>query len=114
MAEAFPVSQFIELQRIVCCPRTKSALSLITVSDLIKRLPEEEYRRVPAGTTAAFLCEPSLTAYPIVGRIVDFLEQDSLQLSKDCDGSHIGRDDGTLEGTTALRLLRLILRTPAL
>jgi uncharacterized protein YbaR (Trm112 family) len=93
MAEAFPVSQFIELQKIVCCPRTKSALSLITVSDLIKRLPEEEHHRVPAGTTAAFLSKPSLTAYPIVGRIVDFLEQDSLQLSKDGCGSYISPDE---------------------
>jgi SAM-dependent methyltransferase/uncharacterized protein YbaR (Trm112 family) len=83
--ETPPLSQFIELQEILCCPHTKSALSLTTLAQLLKRLPEDERARVPEGTTGALVSEASFTAYPIVGRIVDFLEQDSLRLSKDGD-----------------------------
>jgi SAM-dependent methyltransferase/uncharacterized protein YbaR (Trm112 family) len=92
MAETLLPSQFTELQGILCCPHTKSALSLITVSELLRRLPESERHRVPDGSTGALVSEPSLTAYPIVGRIVDFLGQDSLRLSKDGDGRGIGVD----------------------
>lgn len=76
-------SQFAALQTILCCPRSKSALSLITTSELLSQLPEDERRRVPEGTVGAFVSETSLAAYPIVGRIVNFLEPDSLLLSKD-------------------------------
>jgi uncharacterized protein YbaR (Trm112 family) len=83
MAETSPLSQFALLQTIVCCPHSRSALSLVTTSELVRRLPEEERLRIPEGTTGAFVSESSQTAYPIVGRIVCFLEQDSLRLSKD-------------------------------
>lgn len=83
MPETSPLSQFTPLQTIVCCPHSRSALSLFTTSELVRRLPEEERYRIPEGTIGAFVSESSQTAYPIVGRIVDFLEQDSLRLSKD-------------------------------
>lgn len=83
MAEAALPSRFQEFQEILCCPRTKGALSLITVAELLERLPGDERPRVPDGTTAALVSESSLTAYPIIGRIVDFLDQDSLRLSKE-------------------------------
>jgi SAM-dependent methyltransferase/uncharacterized protein YbaR (Trm112 family) len=83
MTETSHLSQLAELQEILCCPRTKSDLSLITVSELLKRLPRDEQPRVPEGTTGAFVSNSSLTAYPIVGRVIDFLEQDSLSLAKD-------------------------------
>lgn len=83
MAEPSLPSRFQEFQEILCCPRTKGALSLMTVAELLERLPRDEHPRVPDGTTAAFVSESSLTAYPIIGRIVDFLDQDSLRLSKE-------------------------------
>ena len=55
----------------------------MTYSELLECLPEDERRRVPDGTVGAFVSESSLTAYPIVGNIADFLEQDSLALSKE-------------------------------
>ena len=75
--------QFTDLQAVLCCPRSKSTLSLMTYSELLECLPEDERRRVPDGTVGAFVSESSLTAYPIVGNIADFLEQDSLALSKE-------------------------------
>ena len=95
MAETLLTSQFIELQKILCCPRTKSALSLITVSELLKRLPPEEHARVPKGTTGAFVSETSSVAYPVVGRILDFLEQDSLQMSPGLRDGHVEVDRQT-------------------
>ena len=90
MPETSPLSQFTPLQTIVCCPRSRSALSLITASELVRRLPEEERFRIPEGTVGAFVSESSQTAYPIVGRIVDFLEQDSLRLSNDQPSERTG------------------------
>lgn len=97
MAEAALPSRFQEFQEILYCPRTKGALSLITVAELLERLPSDERPRVPDGTTAAFVSESSLTAYPIIGRIVDFLDQDSLRLSKE-NGEKIpvGAADGSV------------------
>ncbi len=91
MAEAASPSRFQEFQEILCCPRTKGALSLITVAELLERLPRDERPRVPDGTTAAFVSGSSLTAYPIIGRIVDFLDQDSLRLSNDAN-ENLGKD----------------------
>jgi hypothetical protein len=48
--------------------------------------------RIPEGTIGAFVSEDAQTAYPIVGQIADFLEQDSLQLSKDRPRERIGRE----------------------
>jgi len=56
---------------------------LLNTVELARRLPEEERYRIPKGTVGAFVSESAQTAYPIVGRIVDFLEQDSLQLSNE-------------------------------
>ena len=83
MTETSSLSRLTDLQEILCCPRTKSQLSLINVSELLKRLPEDERSRIPEGTSGAFVSEASHTAYAIVGRIIDFLEQDSLRLSED-------------------------------
>jgi SAM-dependent methyltransferase len=83
MAEMSVLSRLTDLQKILCCPHTKSELSLITASELLKRLPEDERRRVPKDTTGAFVSEASHTAYAIIGRVIDFLEQDSLRLSED-------------------------------
>jgi SAM-dependent methyltransferase len=65
-------------------------LSLITAQELLSRLPGEERTRVPEDMTGAFVSESSQIAYPIVGRIACFLEQNSLRLatnpSLECDG----------------------------
>src|SRR5712692_2287551 len=92
MPETSLLSQFTELQAILCCPHSKSALSLMAASELLRQLPEDERHRVPEGTVGAFVSESSLTAYPIVGRIADFLEQDSLLLSKDRRSKRTGLD----------------------
>jgi ubiquinone/menaquinone biosynthesis C-methylase UbiE len=92
MLEMSLLSQFAPLQTIVCCLQSRSALSLITTSELARRLPEEERHRIPAGTIGAFVSESSQTAYPIVGQIVDFLEQDSLRLSRDRPSERTGRE----------------------
>lgn len=76
-------STLVELKNILCCPKSKSPLSLITLAELLERLPEDEHARVPEATIGAFVSESSSLAYPIVGRIVDFLEQDALRISKD-------------------------------
>jgi SAM-dependent methyltransferase/uncharacterized protein YbaR (Trm112 family) len=97
MAEAALPSRFQEFQEILFCPRTKGALSLITAVELSERLPRDERARVPDGTTAAFVSENSLTAYPIIGRIVDFLDQDCLRLSEDHGGNiPVAADDGSI------------------
>jgi ubiquinone/menaquinone biosynthesis C-methylase UbiE/uncharacterized protein YbaR (Trm112 family) len=92
MLETSSLSQFAPLQTIVCCPNSRSALSLVTTSELVKRLPDEERLRIPEGTVGAFVSESSQTAYPIVGRIVCFLGQDSLRLSKDRWSERTGRE----------------------
>ena len=92
MEETSPLSQFSRLQTIACCPNSRSALSLVTTSELVRRLPEEERVRVPEGTIGAFLSESAQTAYPIVGGIVCFLEQDSLRLSRERGSELTGRE----------------------
>jgi SAM-dependent methyltransferase/uncharacterized protein YbaR (Trm112 family) len=90
MRETALLSGFELLQTILCCPHSRSALSLVTAQELLSRLPEEERTRVPEDMTGAFVSESSQIAYPIVGRIACFLEQNSLRLatnpSLECDG----------------------------
>jgi ubiquinone/menaquinone biosynthesis C-methylase UbiE/uncharacterized protein YbaR (Trm112 family) len=84
------LSGFEPLEKIVCCPYSRSALSLVTVQELLSRLPEEERTRVPEDMTGAFVSEVSKIAYPIIGRIACFLEQNLLRLAEnprvECDG----------------------------
>lgn len=75
------LSGFELLQTIVCCPYSRSALSLVTPQEVISRLPKEERTRVPEDMTGAFVSESSQLVYPIVGRIACFLEQTSLRLA---------------------------------
>jgi len=70
------------LLSIVCCPRTKGPLRPMTTRELSESLTEPERRRIPEGTTGALVAEGSAVAYPIVGQIIDFLEQDALRLSQ--------------------------------
>jgi uncharacterized protein YbaR (Trm112 family) len=86
------LSEFSALQAIVCCPRDKSPLNLMTISDLMDRLAADEIKRVPEAAVGAFVSKSSLTAYPIVGRVVDFLDQNSLRLSKTMDHADGVRD----------------------
>ena len=81
MQEKALLSGFELLQTILCCPHSRSALSLVTAQELLSRLPEEERTRVPKDITGAFVSESSQIAYPIVGRIACFLEQNSLRLA---------------------------------
>jgi ubiquinone/menaquinone biosynthesis C-methylase UbiE/uncharacterized protein YbaR (Trm112 family) len=76
------LAPFLELQAILCCPQSKSSLSLVSAAELLPRLPKDQLSRVPEGIVGAFVSEASLTAYPIVGRIINFLELESLKLSQ--------------------------------
>jgi SAM-dependent methyltransferase/uncharacterized protein YbaR (Trm112 family) len=76
------LSKFIPLQTILCCPTSKTPLTLMPLQDLLSYLPESESKRIPLGTVGAFISESALLAYPIIGDIVDFLEQDTLKLSE--------------------------------
>jgi ubiquinone/menaquinone biosynthesis C-methylase UbiE/uncharacterized protein YbaR (Trm112 family) len=90
MRETALLSGFEVLQTILCCPHSRSALSLVTAQELLSRLPEKERTRVSKDITGAFVSESSQIAYPIVGRIACFLEQNSLRLATnpplECDG----------------------------
>ena len=72
---------FMPLQTILCCPSSKTPLTFMPLQDLLFRLPESESKRIPLGTVGAFVSESALLAYPIIGYIVNFLEQDTLKLS---------------------------------
>ena len=78
--EDHTLSQMRVLQRILCCPTAKTALSLVSLPDLVARLPEQERARLSAQTASAFVSESIGVAYPIVGRIISFLERDALRL----------------------------------
>jgi uncharacterized protein YbaR (Trm112 family) len=72
------LGKFVPLQTILCCPLSKTPLTLMPLQDLLAHLPESESRRIPLGTVGAFISEYASLAYPIIGDIVDFLEQDTL------------------------------------
>jgi SAM-dependent methyltransferase/uncharacterized protein YbaR (Trm112 family) len=91
LLEAALLSAFELLQTIVCCPYSRSALSLVSAQDLLRRLPEKERTRVPEDITGAFVSESSQIAYPIVGRIACFLEQNSLRLARNPSLERDGR-----------------------
>jgi len=75
------LARFEALLRIVCCPYTKKPLTLVDADQLSARLPPDQRVRVQADTIGAFVSEAAGLAFPIVGRIADFLEQDALRLA---------------------------------
>lgn len=76
-----PLTRFAPLQAIVCCPQSRTPLTLVPLEELLRRLPASERDRVPPHTEGAFVSEASARAYPIHGGIADFLEQDTLHLA---------------------------------
>jgi len=78
--EDYLSKRFKPLQSLLCCPVSRGELSLLSLPELISRLPEHERARVPAETTAAFVSESVALAYPVIGQIISFLEQDALHL----------------------------------
>ena len=80
--ESTMLNRYLPLQTIVCCPCSKKPLTLLSLESLLPRLSDKERKRIPAETVGAFVSESSLLAYPIMGRIVNFLEQNALKLSK--------------------------------
>jgi uncharacterized protein YbaR (Trm112 family) len=93
------VTHFEPLQAIVCCPASKSSLKLVQLAQLLERLPEGGREPLPEGMIGAFVSESSLKAYPIIGGIVDFLDQDALSLSKEQALS----TQGSFTGDTAVK-----------
>ncbi len=69
------------LLAIVRCPRTGSALRLATAPELSETLGPQRRCSIPDGTVGALVADGAAVAYPILGPIVDFLEQDVLHLS---------------------------------
>jgi ubiquinone/menaquinone biosynthesis C-methylase UbiE/uncharacterized protein YbaR (Trm112 family) len=76
------LSRFGPLRQVLWCPNTKTELSCVSLSELLPRLSEGQRARVPAGALGAFVSELAAVAYPIVGGIVSFLEQDALRLGE--------------------------------
>lgn len=89
--EKVSLDQLAPLKSILCCPYTKTPLTPLPLPELLLRLPETERQRIPEGTIGAFISESSFLAYPIIGRIVNFLERDVLKLSD--QNLHINLDD---------------------
>lgn len=71
------LGRFADLQRIVQCPVERTPLDLVDVQTLQSRLPHDAM--VPQGTIGAFV-STSGRGYPIVDRIVSFLDRDVLHL----------------------------------
>ncbi len=69
------------LLAIMRCPYTGRSLRPATVLELSKLLGPQRRCFIPEGMVGALVAEGSPVAYPIVGPIVDFLEQDALCLS---------------------------------
>jgi SAM-dependent methyltransferase len=68
------------LLAIVRCPHMGRVLRPITVPELRELLSPQRRCPIPEGTIGALVAEGSPVAYPILGPIVDFLEQDALHL----------------------------------
>lgn len=68
------------LQALVCCPVTKTPLSLVPLSELWPLLPKSERERLPRDTEGAFVSWSTGRAYPVAGRIARFLVEDALAL----------------------------------
>lgn len=75
------LTDFEPLRKIVSCPDTKTPLALVTLSDLYECVAPTERTRISDNTIGAFVSTTSFRAYPIIGQIVSFLEQDTLRLS---------------------------------
>jgi len=69
------------LLAIVSCPHTGRALRPAAVPELTGLLSRQRLGPAPEGMVGALVAEGSPVAYPIIGPIVDFLEQDALYLS---------------------------------
>jgi ubiquinone/menaquinone biosynthesis C-methylase UbiE len=72
------LSRFLSLQSILCCPITGGPLRLLGIENLASMLADGEVGRIPEGTVGAFISDQALRAYPLIGRVADFLERDSL------------------------------------
>ncbi len=55
-------------------------LRLVGIEELFSSLSNTERQRIPNGTIGAFISYASHRAYPLMERVADFLEQDSLQI----------------------------------
>jgi SAM-dependent methyltransferase/uncharacterized protein YbaR (Trm112 family) len=74
------LSRFAALQPILCCPVTRAPLRLVGIDGLLSSLPGDEVGRIPEGTVGAFISDKALRAYPVIGRVADLLERDSLRI----------------------------------
>jgi SAM-dependent methyltransferase len=59
---------------------TKGPLRLVAIDDLISSLPDDEVKRIPEGTVGAFISDKASRAYPVIGRVANLLERDSLRV----------------------------------
>jgi len=75
------LDRFYALQRILRCPHTGEPLSLLSLSELQDRLPGGTSASLAEGTRGAFASERKQIAFPIIGGIVHFLDDDVLSLS---------------------------------
>ena len=82
------------LRRILCCPTTRTPLSLVSRPELLACLSDPERGKVSAQVNGAFISETAGLAYPIVGRIISFLDGDALRLAHTAEPSTASIDAG--------------------
>lgn len=76
---------FKPLLEITCCPYTKTPLVLMTLPELETYIVSAQRSSIPNGTIGAMVSTVSSNAYPIIGQVISFLEQDTLRLSANAD-----------------------------
>jgi uncharacterized protein YbaR (Trm112 family) len=76
---------FEPLLEIICCPYTRLPLALMTLPELYRSVAATGSSRIPDGTIGALVSTASSHAYPIIGQVISFLEQDILRLSANVD-----------------------------
>jgi len=79
------LNRFEPLLKIVCCPVSKTPLTIMSLGELQSAMTEAERARIPDGTIGALVSTTSARAYPIIGDVISFLNQDVLKLSGNID-----------------------------
>jgi uncharacterized protein YbaR (Trm112 family) len=80
-------ARFGSLQKILCCPDTKTPLRLVGIKELCSNLADDERERIPEGTIGAFISEALQRAYPLTERVVNFLKEGSLSVQTASSGT---------------------------
>ena len=78
---------FGPILKIICCPYTKTPLSIMGLPELQSSIFATDTSRIPDGTIGAMVSTASSRAYPIIGQVISFLEQDVLRISANAEST---------------------------